>query len=378
MNPRERVLAAIEHEEPDRVPRDLGGSLCSIHKVAYDELKRYLGVEEETVVADLIQGVVSPSEKILERFKIDTRYVYLPNVHIPAETLPDGSFIDIWGVKRRPAGYYYDMPSDGHPLADVTTISEVEEYDWPEPKEFITDIDVMEKRAKYLREKTDYAVILSYARMGFYLQSWYMTGFVKYYMDLKLNPEFACKVMDKVLDAVIGGTEILLDAVGDYVDVVCTGDDLAMQDGPFLSLDMHRRYIKPRQKRLFDAIKSKTDAKIFFHTDGASSYYFDDLADVGVDIVNPVQVSAVDMDTKILKEKYGDKLCFWGAIDTQRILPYGTPKDVEEEVKKRINDLAPRGGYVLCAVHNIQPGVPPQNICAMYDLGLKYGSYSRP
>ncbi|MFQ5710827.1 MAG: uroporphyrinogen decarboxylase family protein [Candidatus Geothermarchaeales archaeon] len=376
MNPRDRVLAAIEREEPDKVPLDFGGRVSSIHEVAYEELKRHLGVRDETVLIDARGRIALPAESILKRFEIDTRYVYSGKPK-PLKTLPDGSYIDAWGIKRVPAGYYYDVPSDGHPLRNATEVDELDEYEWPAPLEaFNINLKELEGRARSLYEKTSFAVVYPYTRMtGFFMQSWFMRGIENFFIDLKRNPDFACRLMDKVLEISLKATEEVVEAVGNYVDVFCVGDDLAMQDGPLISLDTFRRLIKPRHKRLLDTIKRRTDAKIFFHTDGSSSYYFDDLVEIGVDIVNPVQVSAAHMDTRVLKERYGQKLCFWGAIDTQRVLPYGTPQDVEEEVKRRIRDLAPGGGYVLCAVHNIQPRVPPQNVCAMYEAAMKYRSY---
>ncbi len=375
MNHRERVLAAVEHEEPDRVPVDLGGTVAGIHKGAYEGLKRHLGFKSETVLYDMMQQIALVDESVLKRFDVDTRHVRSsPLAKAPKKTLPDGSYIDSWGVKRVKAGYYYDMPSDGHPLRDAS-VDEVDDYPWPDPHEGAQKaIEYMGKRVKYLHEETDYAVVYS-SSGSFFEKSWYLTGFQRFFTDLIRDPTFVCRVMDKVVDCGLKFESEVLPEIGDYIDIVRFSDDLAMQSGPLLSLEMYRKYIKPRQRRAFQFVKSKTDAKIFYHCCGSASYFFDDLAEIGVDIVNPVQVSAENMDTKMLKEKFGDELCFWGAIDTQRVLPYGTTKDVEEEVKRRIRDLATNGSYVLCAVHNIQPDVPPENIVAMYDAAKKWGIY---
>ena len=152
-------------------------------------------------------------------------------------------------------------------------------------------------------------------------------------------------------------------------------DDLGGENAPLISPDLYREMVKPAQKKLWQFIKDNTEAQLFQHTCGNVYSLIPDLIEIGVDILNPVQVAAKDMDSKRLKEEFGDRLTFWGAIDTQRVLPYGSPEDVETEVKKRIADMAPGGGYVLTAVHNIQAGVSPENICMMYDAAKKYGKY---
>jgi uroporphyrinogen decarboxylase len=157
--------------------------------------------------------------------------------------------------------------------------------------------------------------------------------------------------------------------------VIMQGDDLAVQDGPAMSIDMYRRFIKPRQAKIFNLIKQKTEAKLLYHCCGSVRPFIPDLIDIGVDAINPVQVSAKGMDTKELKREFGDKLSFWGAIDTQRVLPFGNVDEVKKEVERRIDDLAPGGGYVLSAVHNIQADVPPENIMAMYNTAKRYGRY---
>lgn len=377
MNHRERVLMALDHEEPDRVPLDLGGCVTSIHEAVYDRLKEFLDIEAETIVVHYWQRVVLPDEKILREFDIDTRHVY-PGIRRggPKKELADGSYLDGWGVKRKLVGYYYDITSDGHPLSGMD-MEDLERYNWPDPQDAATSVvDEMEERARYLHEKTDYAVVLD-TSLGFFEQSWYMRGFEGFLVDLLSNPQFACKLMSRIADYKIKFNEEILGALGDYVDIVTAGDDLSMQDGPIISPKTYKKYVKPYQKRVFDAVKRKSDAKIFYHTCGSARIFYQDLSDVGVDIINPIQVSAKDMgNTKELKEEYGDELCFWGAIDTQRVLPFGTPKDVGQEVRRRIGDLAPGGGYVLCAVHNIQPRVSPENICAMYKAAMKYGKYA--
>jgi uroporphyrinogen decarboxylase len=191
-------------------------------------------------------------------------------------------------------------------------------------------------------------------------------------MDLMQNEKFAQVLMDKILNFQIRLLENLFKEIGSYIDVIKIGDDLGAQNALLISPKSYRKLIKPRHKKLISFIKKKTKAKVLLHTDGAVYSLIEDLIEIGVDILNPLQVSAKGMDAKRLKKEFGDELCFWGGIDTQKILPQGSTKEIEEEVKRIIDELAPGGGYILASVHNIQPDVPPENIYAMYQAAQKY------
>lgn len=374
LNHRDRVRSALRHSEVDRVPTDLGGINSSIHRVAYDNLAVYLGIPlAGQVILDKVQQIVSPSEEILERLDTDTRWIdpRLP-MGSPVKEFPDGSYVDSWGIKRIPVGHYFEMPRDGHPLR-TADIDDLDRYVWPPTSLDETERQRMEKTAQYLENETDYAICTFGGSV--FETSWYLRSMEKFLIDLLRNVEFACKLMDKVTDVNIDFFDELLDAIGQYLDVVMIGDDLALQSGPMISLDTYRKYVKPRQQRLIEAIRRRSKAKILYHSCGSASYFYDDLVSIDVDAVTPVQVSANGMDTAELKKKWGKQLTFWGAIDTQHVLPFGSPEDVRKEVEKRIKDLAPGGGYVLGAVHNIQPDVPPQNIVAMYEHASKYPSH---
>jgi uroporphyrinogen decarboxylase len=156
------------------------------------------------------------------------------------------------------------------------------------------------------------------------------------------------------------------------VDFCFFGDDVAFQDGPMMSMELYRKMVKPYHARVFSYIKSRSSAKILYHSCGSVAHLIPDLIELGVDALNPVQVSAKGMDTKTLKREFGKDICFWGGIDTQRVLPFGSVQDVQAEVRRRVEDLGP-GGYCVCAVHNIQADVSPENICAMYDAAREYG-----
>jgi len=196
-------------------------------------------------------------------------------------------------------------------------------------------------------------------------------------MALVLEPQFAERMMDRITDIYIESCSNYLDELGQYLQVFIYYDDLCGQDGWLIRPDLFRKLIKPKQRRLVEAVKRKTDAKLFYHSCGASYGLIPDLIDIGFDIINPVQVSARGMDTHRLKQDFGRDIVFWGGgVDTQQVLPFGKPAEVVDEVKRRIDDLAPGGGFVFAAIHNIQAFVPPENIVAAFDTALEYGKYS--
>lgn len=225
-------------------------------------------------------------------------------------------------------------------------------------------------------EDTDFAVVLD-VNCAFFLRCAELRGWENFYYDLAANPEFACALMDRYLDIRLRMAEKALAQVRDNIDIVMvTSDDLGMNDRTLISPEMYRELIKPRQKRTFDFFRSQTPAKRFYHCDGAIYPIIEDFIEIGVEALNPIQVSAAGMgDTKKLKADFGDRLAFWGAVDTHHVLPRGTPEDVHSEVRQRIMDLGPGGGYVLCSVHNIQPEVPPENVVAMFDAAYQFGRY---
>jgi uroporphyrinogen decarboxylase len=213
--------------------------------------------------------------------------------------------------------------------------------------------------------------------VGFLHQAQFMRGFDLWLMDLVADPRLAGKMMDTILGIWLVETEATLRAVGDCADVVVYSDDIAFQDRPMFSPRIYRRLIKPRQKRVFDLLKG-SGLKVHYHSCGNVSPLLPDLVELGVDILNPVQVSAEGMgDTARLKTEWGQELVFWGGIDTQAVLPYGSPQEVRREVQRRLDDLAPGGGYVLAAVHDVQPEVPPANLCAMFEAADEWGNHAR-
>ena len=191
-------------------------------------------------------------------------------------------------------------------------------------------------------------------------------------MDLHRNPEYACRMMDIITEHWIGVTNNVLEIVGDSVDVVFFGDDMGTQKSTLFRPEIYRRLIKPRHKRMFDVLKARSGFKVVLHSCGSTSSLFEDMIDLGVDAVNPVQINAANMEPERLKEEFGDRLTFWGGIDTQKVLPFGSPDEVRREVRRIIDILGRNGGYVLNSVHNIQSDVPPENVVAMFDEACSY------
>jgi uroporphyrinogen decarboxylase len=208
-----------------------------------------------------------------------------------------------------------------------------------------------------------------------YERAWKLRGMAQFYTDMILNKEFLHALLDKTLSRHLDFLDHVLFVCGDYVDVIHQAGDLAGQERPLMSLEHYREFVKPRQAKIIEKIKSLSNAKIFYHCCGAVSSLLDDFIDVGIDILNPVQVGASGMDAASLKKRYGDRICFWGGVDSQRVLPDGTPQDVENEVRHLIREMSPGGGLVICAVHNIQAEVLPQNVLALYDSARKWGRY---
>lgn len=368
MTPRERVITALNHKEPDRIPFDLGGYQSGIHIIAYNKLKRHLGIDPQTEISERLQQLAKIDEKILERLKVDTRFIYPESKTLKEEKNP---YVDEWGTKRgMPKGnLYYDMME--YPLAEAS-IEDIKKYQGPAPE----DMGITEefgKRAKYLYENTDYALVTTFP--GVFEKSWELRGIQQMFMDIGLNKKLIVALFDKVLEIEIKIYKRLLSLIGEYLQIVLFTEDLGTESGLLISPQFYREVLKPCQKELIQNIKRYTNAKVAMHSDGAIRPLIKDFIEVGVDIINPVQASADGMNTKELKRDFGKDLCFWGGIDTQKILPFGSPDEVEEEVKRRIEDLALGGGYLFASCHNIQADVPPENIMAMCEALQEYGRY---
>jgi uroporphyrinogen decarboxylase len=247
-------------------------------------------------------------------------------------------------------------------------------YTWPRPDSDEVNSE-LGRQAQALYENSDYALVGSAViGGGIFEQPARVMGMQNFLMALVSEPAFADRLMETITDIYIESCNRYLDQVGPYIQVFTFWDDLASQNGWMINPTIYRKLINPKKKRLVEAIKKKTDAKLFYHSCGATRGLIPDLIEIGFDILNPVQVSAKGMDTHELKKDFGREIVFWGGgVDTQHVLPFGKPQEVVDEVKRRIDDLAPGGGFVFAAVHNIQAFVPPENIVAAFDTAMQYG-----
>jgi len=373
--PKQRVLKTLSHEIPDRIPLDIGSiNNTSKHVLIEKKLCTHLGFEYQgSEIKTRDQQVVVPNEKILQYFGADTRSIFLGEA-IPWQEQPDGTFIDQWGIGRRsdPDGHYYSMCS--HPLAKARSIADLDAYEWPDPyaEERLAGLEV--KARKFSGQQ--YCIILEgFREANFGLPSW-IRGMTEFYMDLAANKAFAHALLDRVLDWQLKLVDFILDRIGGYIDIVKFADDLGTQQGLLISPEMYREFVKPRQAELYQHVKDRCRCPILLHSCGAIRDILPDFIEIGVDAINPVQLSAKGMDARRLKAEFGDRITFWGGgIDTQQVLPYGTPEQVRDEVVKNIEAFKPGGGYVFAAVHNIQPDVPIENIMAMFEAYHDFAAY---
>ena len=376
MSPRERMLVALNNQPPDRVPLDLGSHPnASIHVKAYEKFKSYLGIQSETKLMHKWMQVAVVDEEVLRKFDIDTRRLALGGRDNPLERdLDDVTYIDRWGVIRSkpPGALYYELVES--PLVGEISISDILNYPWPDPHDSgITR--GLRKRALKIKRETDFAIVVTLPA-AFIHYSQFIRGFEDWYLDCAMNPKLMGVLFDAILEVNVALVQGILREVGDLIDVIVTADDIGDQRGTIISPAMYRRLIGPRQKLYFDEIHRLTSAKLLYHTCGSVFDVVKDFIKIGVDALNPVQVSAAKMDTSSLKAETGGQLAFWGAIDTQQVLPYGTISDVRFEVRRRIADLGVGGGYILSSVHNIQPEVPLENVFAMFQAARTLGLYS--
>jgi uroporphyrinogen decarboxylase len=366
---RERVLCVIDHQVPDRYPVDLGGSPASgINLYAYKRLKQHLGLPGPIRVQTERSLLAWPDDAILELFDVDLRLVV---AHTAEDSGSRGIFdertyataaeyTDIWGVTRRrpPGGHYYvaGAPFDKEELS----LADLDAHAWPTPTQ--TDVSGLRREAERLRRETDCAIVVHVPGRLFSLGQ-FMCGFANWLVQLKANPEFCEALLDRGLQIQLAMAEETLRAVGDAVDILYLADDYGMQTGPLIAPDLFRKIFKPRMARLIQFLRERSRARIAFHSCGSVYALLPDFIEVGVEVLNPVQVSAASMDTARLGKEFGHRLAFWGGVDSQHVLPRGTPADVRAEVSRRARDLG--AGFIPYAVHNIQAEVPPENILAM-------------
>lgn len=373
MDRRERFKRITSFQEADRVPVDMGSHVASIHRLAYTNLKSYLNdpdLQNENAILDrMVQNVV-PDEKLLRRYDVDFRWIAPHWLNVT--DLGADRYRDMWGIEWQHMLDAYSVSAS--PLSQAQTVSDIENHPWPDP----TDprlVTGLAERAKWLYENTDYVLVADAIKGGILTKALQIRGYEQTFADLVANPALAEALLDKLLELYKQFWSTFLRAVGPYVQMVYFTDDIGGQSSMMISPDTFRQLIKPRLAALIDHIKSEADVKFMYHTDGTVTPVIEDIIAMGVDVLNPIQTSALGMDTAVLKELYHGRLCFHGAIDVQQMLPFATPEEVRYDVARRIYDLGRGGGYILAPCHNIGADVPPQNIEALYAAAAEYGRY---
>jgi uroporphyrinogen decarboxylase len=372
MTSRERVLAALSHRQPDCAPLDLGGTRNSTMVAeGYERLQRHFGVRGEPKMVERMMRVVEIDEEVLVRLRIDTRPVFPGGATRGlAADLGPRRYRDMWGVERvQPEGsYYYDLA--GSPLAGDIAIAEIRKYPWPDPDDpgFTAGL---QDRVRWIRQHTDAASVLALPPAFVHI-SQYLRGFEDWFCDFVVEPKRLEALFDAILDVTMAIAKRQLHAVGRDVDVVLTSDDLGSQNALLVSREHYLKYIKPRQQRFFRQIKDLTPAKVVFHSCGAVASIIDDLIEMGVDGLNPVQPQAAGMNPADLKKKYRGRMAFWGGTDSQNVVPRGSEADVRRMVERLIEDMGEGGGYIFSNCHNIQPDVPLGNVLAMFEHAREY------
>lgn len=406
MTPRERILAAINHQEPDRIPIDLGATPSSgISVVAYQNLIKYLGKTHlKTHVYDVIQEVAQPEMEILDHFGVDVLDIgrhfntgenYWKEMEIipghkalyphwlKTQRLPDNSNI-IYGssgevIGRMPVGAtFFDQTIfpylDGYPDDYRNLAKDMKRviwggvgftpWDWADEKDFWK---LLREKTIDLKQKTDKALLLG---IGCNLFEWgtFIRRMDNFLMDLLAEPEQVHRFLDALMENHMSGLQKTIEAVGDVVDIIKFGDDLGTTNGPFISNEMYQEFFKPRHKLLCDYVKANSKAHTMLHCCGGIYELIPELIDAGFEILNPVQINAVNMEPERLKKEFGRDITFWGGgCDTKSILNRATPEQVKDHVKHNLEVFSVGGGYVFNTVHNIMPDVPPENIVAMFE-----------
>ncbi len=387
MTPRERVLAVLGHEKPDRVPLVIGADLTTgIQEFAYRRLLAHLDIADEyQPLYDWYElGAPNPAEAVLRRLHSDVRGIH---DRFPAETYarnrsrPAGSpYVDDWGVGQpeiEPGIYFPAI----HPLQSANRLEDILAYPWPDmhdPARYAH----LRAEAERLAEENRYAIVgapwlISPLERAFQLQ-----GMQAFLLNLADAPDFAAALLRKITDLCLQNLDHFLTATGDWLDMIILADDLGTQTNLLISPRTYRSLIKPLHAELIARVRALSNARatphfcgVMFHSDGDVFPLLDDFVEIGVDILNPVQITGRMANLPELKQRYGKRLVFCGAIDTQHVLPLGSPAEVRAEVKRVIETLGADGGYLLAAVHTIPNETPPENILAMVDAALEFGVY---
>ncbi|HSD82271.1 MAG TPA: uroporphyrinogen decarboxylase family protein [Anaerolineae bacterium] len=380
---RERLLKALAHQEPDRVPLDLGSTqVTGIHVIAYRRLREVLGLPPvEAQICDYIQGLALPDPDVIERLGVDVRGLFPLNSHnwqiVEQEDGEYRTYLDEWGIthrKPRTDGLYYSLwkaPLDGPEL----TVQDIANHPWPRLDDPQRIAGLRQLAEAYRAD--GYVVVLKDPFAGLFEMAQRIVGMENLLVMMASNKTLAIALFDKLAELKLAFWEMALPELTDVVDVISQADDYGTQISQIISPRMFREQLKPRWKIIFERLQFLApNARFFFHSCGNVRPLIPDYIELGVEILNPVHVRATGMEPVALKRDFGDALVFWGGgADTQGVLPNGTPQEVRDDVRRNIEALAPGGGYVFNTVHNIQADVPAENLAAMYAALSEYGIY---
>ncbi len=376
LSPRDRVHIALKHEEPDRVPLALGGGPYGLVDEVYLKLVDYFALKEPVPPFRKGHSISYMDDRLLDKLGTDFRYVYpnlLPNSPVNPGDTP-ATFKDSYGQTwHRAQPYYYagaGLLSRMQPGEDLNQWVDFPDSGDPKWMAGVT------ARAEALRETTDYFITMRMvASHGPFQTACDLRGTENFMMDMGLQPDFAQELLTRIGDFQSGLLQQAMEAGGQYFDMIeLPGDDYATNVGTLISPRMFRKFIKPILSQLVDTIRAyRPGIKIMFHSDGMITSLLDDLIEVGIDVIHPLEpLSGVDFAE--IKTQYGSRVAFLGAIDIRNALP-GSRQEVISEVKTRLKQLAPGGGYILAPANHLQADVPPENVETLFNAARKFGSY---
>jgi uroporphyrinogen decarboxylase len=367
LSSRERFTLALSHQETDRVPADLGGLSTTIRTVGlYQRLRSLMGLRKLERVRHFLDEHVIPDEDILTALRIDTRYIRTGAAkNWRRERIDQYTVRDEWGTAwTKPPHLTYASVAD-HPIKEPT-LDALRMHSFPDPDdpgrhEGLRDI------VRKMYEETDYVVVADYPTgAGIFDQAWRLRGMAELLLDMLESPEFTHELLEFIGNWYTRVYERYMQEVGSYIQMVMIYEDLSMQEGPLMSVDLFRKYIKPQHEKLIKVIRDHTDAQICLHICGSAYAFIPDFIEMGIGVLNPVQIRARNMEPERLKEEFGDRMSFHGGVDSQEVLPNRSPAEVEEEVRRLVNVLGENGGYLLASCHAIQPDVTPENVRALF------------
>jgi uroporphyrinogen decarboxylase len=374
MTPKERMLAALNRREPDRVPSVMWGSYYTFNDDTYFNLLAHLGLGEPVPPfrKQLPRNSNHMDDRVLDALQTDARYIWSGLTDLGGARM-DGDCRDAWGVEWVRQGPH--LVSVDYPLAGAT-MEQIEGYDWPDPERYL-DYELMAARLDYLQRRYPNFAIGARAANSYgpFEQAAQLRGRVDFLMDIAADPQAAKLVMDRCADVIVRAQELYLAVVGQHIDFFeIPGDDYGANQNLMISPKSFRTLVKPALARIVASVKAyRADLPVVFHTDGAIASIVPDLAEIGIDVLNPLEPLPAT-DWAAIKAEYGDQFCFMGGVDVTQAM-IGSVDDVRAEVSRCIDLFGPGGGYVLTSANHLQSDVPPENIVALFEAGREYGRY---